>query len=457
MNTLFTYWLEVNMALAVLVSVYYVFLRKVKFLFLNRCILLLILIISCSIPFCPAITYRSDIVFQQADQLLPGNNDIGKDAAPFLPSKSGTAAGNVKSVYAVLLFVYTLISLFLFIRLLVQVVSIKRILRNSDKIQEEGLIYYRTEKHASPFSFFKYIILPKNMDAAYPQVVIHEQAHAKQWHSIDALLSEFVCVLLWVNPLAYLYRNLVKVNLEFLADDAVLCAGADAPTYQLSLLQHVLKASGNTMMSTFYSSTIRDRISMMNTERPYVHEQLRYYLMVPVIIAVYLLIDPPAAIPMEVAVAEDLSTRLPGSALNDHKEKDIKTAAVPGKEKKKRPIPKQSNAFAKAPLKQTVVEPTNSTSRLHIDARTDTVRINLRPLEEPITQQFEGLYLIGDKVYSALELRKAVEQAGQLEIILPAKPRIAYYSPGSTDAIQRWGSRAEKGIVLVEPVTIVGL
>lgn len=451
MNALFTYLLEVNIALAVLVILYYVFFRKVKLLLLNRFILLLILVISFCIPFCPAIMYESDFTHSQEVQLHPGSND-GKDAILSLPSGINATEGNANNIYKGLLFVYVLVCLFLLTKLIVQIISIKRIIRNSDKIQEEGLVYCRTENYTTPFSFFKYIILPENRDVAHPQIVIHEQAHAKQWHSIDALLSEFICVLFWINPLVYLYRKLVKTNLEFLADEAVLRCGTDAPTYQLSLLQHVLKASGNTMVSTFYSSTIKSRIRMMNTERPYAHERISYYLMVPVIVGLYLLINPPKPILMEKAILEKLSTRLPGYNQNDHKENDIKTASVPRKENKQRRIPRQSNVFVKEPLQQTIVENTSPALRLHIDARSDTVRVSLRPLEQPVTQMYEGLYLIGDKVYSEPELRKAVEEAGQLEIILPTRPRIAYYSPGSTDAIKRWGSQAEKGIVLVEPI-----
>ncbi len=451
MSPLFTYLLEVNIVLAVLVALYYVFFRKVKFLSLNRIILLVILVLSFSVPLCPAITYESGFTHAQEEKMVPGNYD-GKDGIHFFPSGMNRPEGNANSIYRGLLCVYVLVSLFLLIKLIVQVAGIKRIISNSDKIQEEGLVYCRTENYAAPFSFFNYIILPENKDAVLREIVIHERAHARQWHSIDVLLSEFLCVLLWINPLVYLYRKLVKVNLEFLADEAVLRSGTDVPTYQLSLLQYVLKASGNTMVSTFYSSTIKSRIRMMNTDKPFAHEKVSYYLMVPVMVGLYLLVNPPKPVPMEKAIREKLSTRFPAYSQNDHKEKDIKTVAVSRKDNKQRRTPKQSNAFVKEAIQQTIVENTSSALRLHIDARSDTVRVSLRPLEQPVTQPYEGLYLIGDKVYSDPELRKAVEQVGQLEIILSTRPRIAYYSPGSTDAIQRWGSKAEKGIVLVEPI-----
>ncbi|WP_262707717.1 M56 family metallopeptidase [Paraflavitalea soli] len=457
MSAFFTYFLQINMALAVLVIAYYVLLRKVKLLLLNRCILLLILVVSAGLPFCPAITYKSGITHVQEDRLSPGNKDNRSGAILFPSTVKNATEGNVKNIYRGLLIVYGFISLVLIVKLIVQVASIKRIIRNSDQIKEEGLVYCRTEKYAAPFSFFTYIVLPKELDAAYPQVLVHEQAHARQWHSVDALLSELVCALLWINPIVYLYRKLVKANLEFLADEAVLSTGADAPAYQLSLLQYALKASGNTVMSSFYSSTIKSRIRMMNAERPYARGKISYCLIVPVLVAVYLCIIPPRAIPREVAMRQSLSNRLPGNNMGNDKGKDTKAASVLRKESKLKGIPKQSNVFAKERLKPTIVENTSTVSTLYIDARTDTVRINLRPAEQPIMQPFTGLYLIGDKTYSEPELRKAVEQAGQLVIILPAKPRIAYYSPGSADAIQRWGSQAEKGIVQVEPITIAGL
>jgi glycosyltransferase involved in cell wall biosynthesis len=50
------------------------------------------------------------------------------------------------------------------------------------------------------------------------EVLIHEQAHVRGWHTLDILFSQLVCILFWWNPAAWLMRREVRMNLEFIAD-----------------------------------------------------------------------------------------------------------------------------------------------------------------------------------------------------------------------------------------------
>jgi hypothetical protein len=75
----------------------------------------------------------------------------------------------------------------------------------------------------SPFSFGPWIFIhPDGMDEqTLREVLIHEQAHVRGWHTLDILFSQVVCILFWWNPAAWVLRREVRLNLEFIADKAV--------------------------------------------------------------------------------------------------------------------------------------------------------------------------------------------------------------------------------------------
>jgi beta-lactamase regulating signal transducer with metallopeptidase domain len=52
--------------------------------------------------------------------------------------------------------------------------------------------------------------------------MVHEQTHVAQCHSLDILISELFCVFNWFNPFCYLMKHEIRLNLEYLADEAVL-------------------------------------------------------------------------------------------------------------------------------------------------------------------------------------------------------------------------------------------
>ena len=90
-----------------------------------------------------------------------------------------------------------------------------------------------------PHTFFNYIFLDKYKfeTKQIPQeVIIHEQTHAKQQHSLDVLFIELLQIVFWFNPIVYFIKHAIKLNHEFLADEAVLNKGIQTATYQKILL-----------------------------------------------------------------------------------------------------------------------------------------------------------------------------------------------------------------------------
>ena len=95
-----------------------------------------------------------------------------------------------------------------------------------------------TKKDVAPFSFFKAIIYnPLALSkTTIQQILTHEKAHVRDWHSLDILISEVVLIFMWFNPLFWWYQKYLIQNLEFIADAHSVKEVPCAKTYQTVLV-----------------------------------------------------------------------------------------------------------------------------------------------------------------------------------------------------------------------------
>ncbi|MEM6378022.1 MAG: M56 family metallopeptidase, partial [Bacteroidota bacterium] len=116
-----------------------------------------------------------------------------------------------------------------------------------------------------PFSFFKFLILPKETqsDALRQQIIQHELVHIRQWHSLDLLLANLLKIVCWFNPMVWQYRRLIEQNQEFLVDEVLLNAGIDAKHYQLNLIKAQFPRTMPLLTNSYNFSFIKKRIQMM--------------------------------------------------------------------------------------------------------------------------------------------------------------------------------------------------
>ncbi len=140
----------------------------------------------------------------------------------------------------------------------------------------------------TPHTFFKYIFLnKKNFEAkAIPkEVLLHEETHARQYHSIDVLFIELLQVVLWFNPFIYLFTKSIKLNHEFLADRAVLQKDINTITYQNTLLSYLSPDSEKkyqpTLANAINYSSIKKRFTIMKTHTSKKSIALRSLLLLP--------------------------------------------------------------------------------------------------------------------------------------------------------------------------------
>ncbi|MCB2378670.1 M56 family metallopeptidase [Hymenobacter sp. BT635] len=105
------------------------------------------------------------------------------------------------------------------------------------------------------------------------QVLQHEVAHVTQGHTLDRLGLEVLRAALWLNPFVHLYPRALELTHEYLADKAVLGAGAQPTvvTAYSSLLArltlHRLTSRSSLLHSFTYSQTLT-RIAMLTCSHP---------------------------------------------------------------------------------------------------------------------------------------------------------------------------------------------
>ena len=143
---------------------------------------------------------------------------------------------------------------------------------------------------AAPFSFFRWIFvhLPSMDDESRKEILTHEQTHARQWHSLDVILSEAVCIACWFNPFVWLLKNEIRLNLEYLADEKVTDTVQDARVYQYHLLGLANPNRQTGLYNNFNVSHLKRRIIMMNKKRTCTSGRLKYALFAPLTAALLL-------------------------------------------------------------------------------------------------------------------------------------------------------------------------
>jgi len=136
-----------------------------------------------------------------------------------------------------------------------------------------------------PHTFFNFIFFNKQQFISHQipkEVILHEETHARQKHSVDVLLLEFLQVVFWFNPVLFLLNRSVKLNHEFLADQAVLNNGANTKIYQQTLLAYSSNASQLQLAHSINYSSIKKRFTVMKTQTSKKKIWLRSFILLPV-------------------------------------------------------------------------------------------------------------------------------------------------------------------------------
>lgn len=334
------YFLKVNVAIVLFYAFYRLFFYKDTFFGWRRTALLCFFAVSAAVPLLNIQTWITEqepmvaMADLYASVVLP-ELTVGTEVAP-------TDWKSILSEYANI--AYWGIVALLMIRLIMQLAGIIRLTCRCRKIQIGNTSIHLLPKADGPFSFFHWIFIhpSSHTEEEFNEILTHEQTHARQWHSIDVIISELVCIFCWCNPFAWLMKREIRTNLEYMADARVLENGYDSKTYQYHLLGLSHQKAAVTIYNSFNVLPLKKRIKMMNKKRTKEIGRTKYLMFLPLAALLMIVsnIETVARttkkIAVEVIEAVDPQTEQPAPEVQDPQvapqpEQDTKTVTYKGK------------------------------------------------------------------------------------------------------------------------------
>ena len=168
-------------------------------------------------------------------------------------------------------------------RFFVQLGSIIRLHFQCSKSKIQGVRVHLLKKKTGPFSFFHWIFIhpQSHTESEISEIITHEETHARQYHSVDVLISEIMCIFCWFNPFIWLMKREVRGNLEYMADHRVLETGHDSKSYQYHLLGLAHHKAAANLSNSFNVLPLKNRIKMMNKRRTKEIGRTKYLMFLP--------------------------------------------------------------------------------------------------------------------------------------------------------------------------------
>ena len=326
MGAFAVYILKSALLLALLVSLFMLFMSKETFHRLNRYVMLSLILLSLAIPFVnvgaetplsgmfTAVeesfvekrhTVRTEVTVERENEaaLIPDNatlagfedsfsaagdwNEIFSSSEVSVPVvaepekietheslfKESVVIEKVPVWITATAVIYIIGVLFLIIRQAVMYIQVARIILRSRAVDASlyGCNGIRLRVHdgkEKPFSWFRWVVVSEDdLGDGAREILIHETAHARAGHSWDIMLADAVILMQWFNPLAWIMKNSLKDIHEFEADEAVINSGVNAREYQLLIIKKAVGARLYSIANSFNHSLTKKRITMMCKEK----------------------------------------------------------------------------------------------------------------------------------------------------------------------------------------------
>lgn len=275
------YFLKINVAIALFYAFYRLFFYKDTFFTWRRAALLCFFAISAVYPLLNIQTWITE------QEPMVAMADLYADIV--LPEFTITPEQATSDWKSLLLqtvgFAYWGMVIVLAIRFFIQLAGIIRLAFRCRKAKIGNTNVHLLRQASGPFSFFHWIFIhpTSHTEDELSEILTHEQTHANQWHSIDVLVSEIVCIFCWFNPFAWLIRSEMRINHEYLADRKVVTSGYDRKTYQYHLLglKQNQPAAAN-LYNNFSVLPLKNRIKMLNRKRTRNIMRSKYLMFIPV-------------------------------------------------------------------------------------------------------------------------------------------------------------------------------
>lgn len=279
MKEFYLYAVQVNVALLVFYLLYQVLFSRDTFLEIRRLFLMTVIVLAFTYP---AITFSSfESGEQPLQEVMAGYYEALTVAASVV---SPVEEAPLFTWQNVVMLVWMSGVVFFLVRMLVQFGVVCRMAVRGEKVYCCGQRVIALRHETAPFSFFGWIFVnpDRHDEKELSEIMTHEITHMRQWHSVDMMTGELLCIFFWFNPLVWLLRKEIRQNLEFLADKHVVSSGYNRKNYQYHLLRLSHQTTAVQIVNNFNVSPLKKRIIMMNKKRTSRIGLVKYALLVPV-------------------------------------------------------------------------------------------------------------------------------------------------------------------------------
>ncbi len=275
MGNLFAYSLILALALIILFAVYRALLSGLTFFRFNRMMILAIYLLSLIIIPFSMMEFAGGV----------GNVTMGHVTLTAV-SENEIQVGESAVVFpfvSLLIWIYAIGLVLMVLRFIITVGRIVWIVNSNgrSRIGKYILVLHHNCKLV-PFSWGRYIIMSRNDYDEYGEVIVkHESAHLDNYHWLDLLVSEFVIIMGWYNPVSWLMRDELQDLHEYEADATVLNNGVDNREYQMFLIKKAVGARFASIANSLNHSSLKKRITMMLSKKSRSKARIRAFAMVP--------------------------------------------------------------------------------------------------------------------------------------------------------------------------------
>jgi murein DD-endopeptidase MepM/ murein hydrolase activator NlpD len=276
------YLFQVTAVFSVLYILYILFLEKLTFHTLNRFVLLILIPVSCLIPFSNLLfpSIASNIVdIPIFDQV---SIERINQQLQFIKQPIKATSLNISIVFLIL---YWILVALHFIRIFTNINHLFA-LRQTGLIEQNKGFQLIITNVPETFSYFNWVFIPKNSQRN-TVILKHEMTHINLKHSWDVLLTEVFIAFFWFNPLLYLYRKSQKSIHEFQADKNVLESGIKTSRYMQLLLQSIEIHKPNNLYNYFNQPILKKRATMMT--KPTSKQLSKLIYLLPLVVCIFLI------------------------------------------------------------------------------------------------------------------------------------------------------------------------
>lgn len=280
---MFYYLLQILIFQLVFLLIYDILHKKDTFFNWNRLYLLIVPFLSLILPFIEidflnssttgayVSTIERTIIASTEGTLLNGNqtNDIY--------NISSESVNWSLIVYLIGIMISIVVLILKFHKL-----HILRNVSNISKAFDKRIVILPNSSHA--FSFWNTIFLGDALtEEEKKNIISHELVHVNHKHTIDQISIEILKVLLWWNPLIYIYQARITLLHEYIAD-SVTIHKVNQRNYIEQLLNSAFQTEKITFINQFFNqSLIKKRILMLQKSQSKSIAKFKYLLLIPVI------------------------------------------------------------------------------------------------------------------------------------------------------------------------------